>query len=449
VFRRILIANRGEIALRIMRACKDLGIETVAVYSQADRNAMHVQLADVSICIGPGPSTESYLNIPALIAAAEIADAEAIHPGYGFLSENAHFVDVVNDCGFTFIGPPAKAIASVGDKVSAKELAKKTGVATVPGSDGALESERDALEVARRVGYPVLIKASAGGGGRGMRVCHDDEQLVRGFHSARTEAESAFKNPMVFLEKYLDRPRHIEIQILGDQHGNIVHLGERDCSLQRRHQKLVEESPSPVVTPEVRQAMGEAAVRLVRAAGYYSAGTCEFLFDRQGNYYFIEVNSRIQVEHPVTEQVMGVDLIQEMIRVAAGEKLSLKQEELTPRGHAIEFRINAEDPDHGFKPSPGTVHRFRAPGGPGVRWDSHVYQGYTVPPYYDSMVGKLIVHRPTRRQAIAAAKRALDEMVLEGITTTIPLFLRILDHSDFVKGDVDTGFIERYFTIPR
>jgi len=449
VFRRILIANRGEIALRIMRACKDLGVETVAVYSQADRDSMHVQLADVSICIGPGPSVDSYLNIPALIAAAEIADAEAIHPGYGFLSENAHFVEVVDECGFTFIGPPAKAISAVGDKVSAKELAKKAGVPTVPGSDGPVETERDALEVARAVGYPVLIKASAGGGGRGMRVCRDADEVVRGFHAARTEAESAFKNSTVFLEKYLDRPRHIEVQILGDQHGNIVHLGERDCSLQRRHQKLVEESPSPVVTPELRREMGAAAVRLVREAGYYSAGTCEFLFDREGRYYFIEVNSRIQVEHPVTEEVTGVDLIQEMIKIAAGERLALQQEEIRPQGHAIEFRINAEDPEQGFKPSPGTVQRFVAPAGPGVRWDSHVYQGYVVPPYYDSMVGKLIVHRPTRRQAIAVAKRALDEIVLEGITTTVPLFQRIVEHSDFVKGDVDTGFIERYFTPPK
>ncbi|MEZ5965827.1 MAG: acetyl-CoA carboxylase biotin carboxylase subunit [Planctomycetota bacterium] len=449
MFRRILIANRGEIALRVMRACKDLGVETVAVYSQADRDAMHVQIADVAICIGPGPSVESYLNIPALIAAAEIADAEAIHPGYGFLSENAHFVDVVNECGFTFIGPPAAAIGAVGDKVSAKEIAKKAGVPTVPGSDGPVESERDALEVARRIGYPVLIKASAGGGGRGMRVCRDDDEVVRGYHSARTEAESAFKNSTVFIEKYLERPRHIEVQILGDQHGNVVHLGERDCSLQRRHQKLVEESPSPVITPELRAEMGDAAVRLVREVGYYSAGTCEFLFDREGRYYFIEVNSRIQVEHPVTEEVTGVDLIQEMIRVAAGERLALKQDEIRPQGHAIEFRINAEDPEQNFKPSPGTVTRFVAPAGPGVRWDSHVYQGYVVPPYYDSMVGKLIVHRPTRRQAIAVAKRALDELVLEGVTTTASLFQRIVEHSDFVKGDVDTGFIERYFSPPK
>ena len=449
MFRKILIANRGEIALRILRACKDLGVETVAVYSQADRNALHVELADSAICIGPGPSADSYLNIPALIAAAEIADAEAIHPGYGFLSENAHFVDVCNECGFTFIGPPATAIAAVGDKVSAKELAKRAGVPTVPGSDGPIESERDALEVARRVGYPVLIKASAGGGGRGMRVCHDDEQLVRGFHSARTEAEKAFKNPMVYLEKYLDRPRHIEFQLLGDQHGNVIHLNERDCSLQRRHQKLLEESPSPVLSEATRKAMGDAAVRLAREAGYYSAGTCEFLYDRDGNYYFIEVNSRIQVEHPVTEECMGVDLIQEMIRIAAGERLSLTQADVVSRGHAIEFRINAEDPTQGFKPSPGLVTRFRAPGGPGVRWDSHMYQGYTIPPHYDSMVGKLIVHRPTRRQAIAAALRALDELVVEGVATTTDLFREILQHSDFVKGDVDTGFIERYFTPAR
>jgi acetyl-CoA carboxylase biotin carboxylase subunit len=445
VFGRILIANRGEIALRIMRACKELSIETVAVYSQADRNAVYLADADVTICIGPPASRSSYLNIPALIAAAEVANVEAIHPGYGFLSENAHFVDVCNECELTFIGPSAKSIAAVGDKVQAIELARRAGVPTVPGSGGPIDSEREAMEVARRIGYPVLIKAAAGGGGRGMRVVNDEDGVENGIGQARAEAEAAFKNSTVYLEKYIERPRHVEIQILGDQHGNLIHLGERDCSLQRRHQKLLEESPSVALTPELRARMGEAAVRLAREAEYYSAGTVEFLLDRQGNFFFIEVNARIQVEHPVTEEVTGVDLIQEMIKIAAGERLTLRQEDIRPHGHAIEFRINAEDPDKGFKPSPGKITKLRVPGGPGVRWDSHVYEGYVVPPYYDSMVGKLIVHRGTRRQAIAASRRALSELTVEGITTTRDLFLKILDHSDFAKGDVDTGFIERYF----
>jgi len=445
VFRRILIANRGEIALRILRACKEMGIETVAVYSEADRGALYLRYADETVCIGPAASKSSYLDIPSLIAAAEIADVEAIHPGYGFLSENDHFVEVCQSCNIKFIGPSPESIALVGDKVAAKALAKKVGVPTVPGSDGPVESEQDALAVARKAGFPVLVKAAAGGGGRGMRVAHNEPSLVNGYHSARAEAESAFKDSTVYIEKYLEKPRHVEIQIIGDQHGNLVHLGERDCSLQRRHQKLVEESPCPVLEERTRKEMGEAAVRLAKAGGYYSAGTVEFLLDKNGDFYFIEVNSRIQVEHPVTEQVTGVDLIQEMIRVAAGERLSFRQEDIGSRGHAIEFRINAEDPENNFKPSPGTITTFVAPGGPGVRWDSHAYQGYTVPPYYDSMVGKLIIHRATRKQAIATAKRALEEMVIEGIATTIPLFLRILDHSDFINGVIDTSFIDRYF----
>jgi acetyl-CoA carboxylase biotin carboxylase subunit len=445
VFRRILIANRGEIALRILRACKELGIETVAVYSEADKGLLHLRYADETVCIGPAASKHSYLDIPSLIAAAEIADVEAIHPGYGFLSENDHFVEVCQSCNIKFIGPSPESIALVGDKVAAKALAKKVGVPTVPGSDGPIESEQEALAIARKAGFPVLVKAAAGGGGRGMRVAHNEPSLVNGYHSARAEAEAAFKDSTVYIEKYLERPRHVEIQIIGDQHGNLVHLGERDCSLQRRHQKLVEESPCVVLADKTRKEMGEAAVRLCKAGGYYSAGTVEFLLDQRGNFYFIEVNSRIQVEHPVTEQVTGIDLIQEMIRVAAGERLSFRQEDIQSRGHAIEFRINAEDPENNFKPSPGAIVSFVAPAGPGVRWDSHAYQGYTVPPYYDSMVGKLIVHRATRKQAIATAKRALEEMVIEGIHTTIPLFLRILDHSDFINGEVDTSFIDRYF----
>ncbi len=445
MFRRIMIANRGEIALRILRACKELGIETVAVYSEADRGALHLRYADETICIGPPASKSSYLDIPALISAAEIADVEAIHPGYGFLSENAHFVEVCQSCNIKFIGPSADAIERVGDKVRAKELARAADVPTVPGSDGPVESENEARELGRKIGYPVLIKAAAGGGGRGMRVAHNDASLLNGFHAARTEAEAAFKNPTVYIEKYLERPRHVEIQILGDMQGNVVHLGERDCSLQRRHQKLLEESPCVALKPETRRAMGDAAVRLAKAANYWSAGTVEFLLDQSGDFYFIEVNSRVQVEHPVSEQVTGIDIIQWMIRIAAGQSLPFRQEDIVPRGHAIEFRINAEDPEQNFKPSPGRIHELIAPAGPGVRWDSHVFQGYTVPPYYDSMVGKLIVHRATRSEAIATARRALEEMTLGGIATTIPLFLRVLDHSDFRNGMVDTGFIDRYF----
>ena len=445
MFQRILIANRGEIALRILRACKDLGIQSVAVYSEADKDSLHLRYADETICIGPAPSTESYLNIPALIAAAEIADVEAIHPGYGFLSENEHFAEVCQSCNIKFIGPSPTAIAQCGDKVAAKKLAKEAGVPCVPGSDGPVENEQDALAIARKIGFPVLVKAAAGGGGRGMRVAHNEPSLVTGYHSARSEAEKAFKDSTVYLEKYIEKPRHVEIQIMADQHGNVVHLGERDCSLQRRHQKLVEESPCPVLDEKTRAAMGEAAVRLAKAANYYSAGTVEFLLDKDKNFYFIEINSRIQVEHPVTEMVTDTDLIREMILVAAGHKLSWKQEDIRMRGHAMEFRINAEDPDHNFKPSPGKITQFVAPAGPGVRWDSHIYQGYSVPPHYDSMVGKLIIHRHTRKQVIEVARRALNELQLEGIKTTAGLFLRILDHSDFAAGDIDTGFIERYF----
>lgn len=446
MFHRILVANRGEIALRILRACKDLGIETVAVYSEADRDSLHLRYADETICIGPAASSGSYLNIPAIIAAAEIADVEAIHPGYGFLSENAHFAEVCHSCNIKFIGPSAEAITECGDKVAAKELAKRANVPCVPGSDGMVENEQEALRISREIGFPVLVKAAAGGGGRGMRVAHNEPSLVTGFHAARAEAEACFNNPTVYIEKFVDKPRHVEIQILADMHGNVVHLGERDCSLQRRHQKLLEESPCPVLDEETRQKMGEAAIRLAKVANYYSAGTVEFILDQDNNFYFIEINTRIQVEHPVTEAVTNRDLIIEMIRIAAGEPLSFRQEDIVMSGHAIEFRINAEDPDQNFKPSPGLIKSFVAPAGPGIRWDSHVYQGYTVPPHYDSMVGKLIVHQPTRAQAIAVAKRALGELQMEGIATTAPLFLRILEHSDFCNGDIDTGFIDRYFT---
>ncbi|MDP6928806.1 MAG: acetyl-CoA carboxylase biotin carboxylase subunit [Planctomycetota bacterium] len=445
MFRRILIANRGEIALRIMRAAKELGVETVAVYSEADRGSLHLRYADETVCIGPAASSDSYLDIPSLIAAAEIADVEAVHPGYGFLAENAHFVEVCQSCNLKFIGPSPETIALVGDKVTAIEAARAADVPTVPGSGGPVESEGDARAIASEIGYPVLIKAAAGGGGRGMRVADDEAGLIPALQSARAEAEGAFSNGTLYIEKFVEKPRHVEIQILADEHGNVIHLGERDCSLQRRHQKLLEESPCPVLSDEIRQAMTDAAVRMVRAANYHSAGTVEFLLDRDGQFYFIEVNSRIQVEHPVTEEVTGVDLIKEMIRIAAGDRLSLTQADVESRGHAIEFRINAEDPDSGFKPSPGTITTLVPPAGPGVRWDSHAYQGYTVPPYYDSMVGKLIVHRATRAEALQTARRALEELTIEGIATTTPFFRKILEHSDFINGEIDTSFIDQHF----
>jgi acetyl-CoA carboxylase biotin carboxylase subunit len=443
---RILIANRGEIALRIMRACRELGIETVAVYSDADRNALHLRYADETVCIGPAASTDSYLNVPALIAAAEIANADAIHPGYGFLAENAHFVEVCDSCKIQFIGPSADTIALVGDKVAAIDLARKAKVPTVPGSGGPIETEQEALAVARRIGLPILIKAAAGGGGRGMRVVRDEKELQKSFQAARVESEAAFKDPTVYIEKYIDRPRHVEVQILADKHGNVIHLGERDCSLQRRHQKLLEESPCVVLSEENRQAMGAAAIRLAKKAGYYSAGTVEFILDQEQNFYFIEINARIQVEHPVSEEVTGIDLIKQMIRVASDEHLGISQDDVKIHGHAMEFRINAEDPNRNFAPSPGVIDQLIAPAGPGVRWDSHVYEGYRVPPYYDSMVGKLIVHRRNRQATIEAARRALSEICMNGVVTTVPLFQQILEHADFIKGEVDTGFIERFFT---
>lgn len=444
-FRRIMIANRGEIALRVLRACREMGIETVAVYSEADRGSLHLRYADETVCIGPALSAQSYLDIPRLISAAEIADVEAIHPGYGFLSENAHFAEVCQSCNITFIGPSPETIALVGDKSQAIDIARKADVPVVPGSNGPVHSEEQALEIAREIGYPVMVKASAGGGGRGMRIASNDVSLVNGFHAARREAEAAFKDGTLYLEKRIDNPRHVEVQILADMHGNVVHLGERDCSLQRRHQKTIEESPSPAIDEATRRAMGEAAVRLVKAAGYYSAGTVEFLVDAEGNFYFIEVNARIQVEHPVTEAVSGVDLIREMLRVAQGERLEFTQEDIQFRGHAIEFRVNAEDPDDDFRPCPGQIGLFVAPGGRGVRWDSHCYSGYRIPSNYDSLIGKLVVHAETRERAFALARRALDELIIENIKTTVPLYRRILDHADFISGQVDTGFIERYF----
>jgi acetyl-CoA carboxylase biotin carboxylase subunit len=444
MFGRILVANRGEIAQRVIRTCRELGIETVAVYSEADADALYLRQADETICIGPAPSAKSYLNIPAIISAAEVADVDAIHPGYGFLSENEHFAEVCNSCNITFIGPDPESIAAVGNKARARAMALEANVPVVPGSDGPVEDEKLALEVAQRLGYPVMIKAASGGGGRGMRIARNDPSLVSGFHAARAEAEAAFGDGTVYLEKFVENPRHIEIQLLGDQQGNVIHLFERDCSIQRRHQKLIEESPSPQLTPELRRRMGEAAVRLAKHARYYNAGTCEFLLDRKGNFYFIEVNARIQVEHTVTELVTGVDLVREQILIAAGEPLSYRQEDIELRGHAIECRINAEDPDRDFQPSPGTLAMYVPPGGPGIRVDSHVYSGYRIPPNYDSMIGKLLAHRRDRDAAIRTMLRALDEFVIQGPKTTIPLLRKVLDHAEFRASLHDTGFVERY-----
>lgn len=448
MFQRILVANRGEIALRIIRACRDMGIKVVAVFSEADRGAPYLSLADQAICIGPAASSESYLHIPRIISAAEIADVEAIHPGYGFLSENPHFAEVCRSCKIEFIGPSKEAMRLLGNKNEARKLAQKAGVPVVPGSQGLLKDENEALKLAHEIGYPVLIKAAAGGGGRGMRVARNDISLRAGLTAAQQEAEKAFKDGSVYLEKYIEQPRHIEVQILADNHGNVVHLFERDCSLQRRHQKLVEESPAPNLPAEVRQSICDAAVRMVRAANYQNAGTCEFLLDKHNHFYFIEVNARIQVEHPVTELVTGIDLVREQIRIAAGERLGYKQSDVQHRGSAIECRINAEDPAADFRPSPGLISRWQPPGGPGVRIDSHVVAGYRVPPNYDSLVAKLLVHRNDRTSAIACMQRALAEFVVEGIKTTIPLHREILAYKNFVDGQADTTLIERYLQKP-
>jgi len=442
MFSRILIANRGEVALRIIRACKELGIESVAIYSQADSNASYLHLADERICIGAAPSVDSYLNIPRIIAAAEIADVEAIHPGYGFLAENAHFLEVCRDCKIEFIGPSLESMTLLGDKIRAKALAREVDVPMAPDSEGAVDNVEDALEIAERIGYPVAIKAAAGGGGRGIRFAHNAASLKSMYQQARSEAEIAFNDGTLFMEKCIENFRHIEVQLLGDRHGNIVHLYERDCSVQRRQQKVVEETPAPGLDPKLRQEICSAAVRLARASGYYNAGTVEFMLDGD-DFYFLEVNTRIQVEHPITEMVTGVDLVKWQLRVAAGEELPFTQEDITTDGVAIECRINAEDPANNFRPSPGRVDAFVAPGGFGVRWDSHVYQGYNIPPTYDSMVGKLIVHRPTREEAIATTKRALDEFVIEPTKTTVPLCRRILSEQKFVDAQWDTKYIER------
>ena len=443
MFQRILVANRGEIALRIIRACRELGIETVAVFSEADRGAHYLSLADEAYCIGPAQAVDSYLLINRIISAAEVGGAQAIHPGYGFLAENAKFAEICRECDIEFIGPPVSAMNGLGDKVSSRIVAMKANVPTVPGSEGLLKDEAEAVQIANKIGYPVLIKATAGGGGKGMRVARNEQDLKLGVKQASQEAEKAFKNAGVFLEKYVENPRHVEVQLIGDQHGNVLHLWERECSTQRKHQKLIEEAPAPTLPDHVRNAMCEAAVRLAKSAGYYNAGTCEFIVDKDYNFYFIEVNARIQVEHPVTEQITGIDLIESQIRVAAGEKLPFQQSDIQRNGHAIEVRINAEDPDNEFRGSPGTITKLRIPGGRGVRFDSHVHEGYKIPPYYDSMVGKLIVHRPTRDQAIACMLRALDEFVIEGVKTSIPLLRKILRDPTFQAGQVDTRWLER------
>jgi len=443
MFKRILVANRGEIALRILRACRELGIETVAIFSEADRGAAYLELADEAYCVGPPKAGDSYLKIDRVISAAEVGNVQAIHPGYGFLAENAHFAEVCRSCNIEFIGPSHEAMALVGDKNAARRLAGEVKVPIVPGSEGLLESEAQAVSVARRIGFPVLIKASAGGGGRGMRVAVNDLALRAGMQQAQAEAEAAFGNGELYLEKYVERPRHVEVQVLADLHGHVVHLWERDCTMQRRHQKLIEESPAPQLRAETRRAMCEAAVRLVQAAKYTNAGTVEFIIDREGDFYFIELNARIQVEHPVTEMVTGVDLIKAQIRVAAGEPLPFGQGEVRQEGSAIECRINAEDPQKGFRPTPGTITRWIVPGGFGVRFDSHVYAGYAVSPYYDSMIGKLIVHQPSRQEALICMERSLAELRIEGVKTTVPLLREILKHGAFSEGHVDTTFIER------
>jgi len=442
MFKRILIANRSEIALRIIRACKELGVETVAVYSQADEKAEYLNLADETICIGPPQSGRSYLDIPRIISAAEITDVEAIHPGYGFLAENDHFAEVCNSCGIAFIGPKPETIALVGNKSAARQIAMQNDVPVIPGSKSLVENDTEALKIARGIGFPVIIKASAGGGGRGMRVAHNDISLVNAFLAARAEAEVAFGDSSVYIEKYIENPRHIEIQVLGDAEGNVVHLGERDCSLQRRHQKIVEESPSPAMSDELRKRMGDAAIRLCRASGYINAGTVEFLVDKDLQFYFMEVNARIQVEHPVTEMVTGLDLVKAQIRIASGERLWFVQSDIQLEGHAIECRINAEDPEDNLRPCPGKITHYFQPGGRGVRVDSHVYAGYEVPAHYDSMIAKLIVHADNRTKAIQTLRRALEEYKIKGVKTTIPLHLEIVRHPQFVKGQFDTSFLE-------
>jgi acetyl-CoA carboxylase biotin carboxylase subunit len=442
LLKKILIANRGEIALRIIRACRELGVSTVAIYSEADRDALHVRFADEAICIGPPPSKESYLNVARILAAAEVTNADAIHPGYGFLAENAQFAEICLSSGLTFIGPKPDMITAMGDKSLAKDTMRKAGVPVVPGSDGVVKDVEEAKRIAKEIGFPVIIKASAGGGGRGMRIVRAEDELEKLFQTARTEAEAAFANPDVYVEKYLEEPRHIEIQVLGDAFGNVIHLGERDCSVQRRHQKLIEESPSPAVDAELRERIGAAAVKGAKSVKYLGAGTIEFLLDKEKNFYFMEMNTRIQVEHPVTEFVTGYDLIKAQIEIASGKRIGKKKVKF--HGHALECRINAEDPNNDFRPSPGKITTLHFPGGPGVRIDSHVYDGYVIPPYYDSLVAKLIVHAATRKEAITRMTYALEEFVIEGIHTTIPFQKKVMQSEKFRSGVFDTRFIETF-----
>ncbi len=444
MFSKVLVANRGEIALRIIRACREMGVRTVAVYSTPDASSPHVHLADEAVCIGNAPSSQSYLNVPAIISAAEITDVDAIHPGYGFLSENAHFAEICESCHIKFIGPSPQAIRAMGDKMAARETARKAGVPIIPGTAEAVKDKDDALKIAKKIKYPVIIKAAAGGGGRGMRVCHNEVRLVSALMTAQHEAENAFGNAAVYIEKYLERPKHIEIQLLADTHGNIIYLQERDCTIQRRHQKLVEEAPSPSVDWKLRRKMGEMAVKAAKAVNYTNAGTVEFLLNEDGQFYFIEMNTRVQVEHGITELITGIDIVKEQLRIAAGEKLTIRKQDQVPlRGHAIECRINAEDPANNFSPSPGKIERYNAPGGPGVRVDSHAYAGYTVLPFYDSMIGKLMVHGRNRGEAIAIMQRALEEFIVEPIKTTIPIHKEIMKHPVFRRGQMYTDFIDR------
>jgi acetyl-CoA carboxylase biotin carboxylase subunit len=443
MFKKILIANRGEIALRVIHACRELGIKTVAVYSEADENSLHVRFADEAVCIGPPRSADSYLNVPAIISAAEITGADAIHPGYGFLSESAYLAEVCEACHIRFIGPDPSVIKLLGDKARAKKAMKKAGVPMLPGSDGPVTGEEQALKVAKDIGYPIIIKAVAGGGGRGMRVVQNPGELPNALRTAQREAEAAFGNGDVYVEKYLQNPRHIEFQIIGDHHGNVVHLGERECSIQRRHQKLIEESPSPALSDKIRKKMGSVVVDAAKAVQYTNAGTFEFLMDGDGRFYYMETNTRLQVEHPVTEMVTGIDIVKEQIRIAAGERLSFKQSEVTFTGHSIECRVNAEDPET-FAPSPGTIHAFSVPGGPGVRIDTFAHAECTVPPYYDSMIAKIIVHGRDRQEAIARMRRVLEMTVIEGIRTSVPLHLKILNEADFQAGRLSTSFMERF-----
>ncbi len=445
MFERILIANRGEIAVRIIRACRELGVRTVAVYSEADARSMHVQMADEAICIGPAPSKDSYLKIANIISAAEVADVDAIHPGYGFLSENAHFAEICQNCNITFIGPTPDNIRKMGDKAIARETMKKAGVPVAPGSESVVKTKEDALKIAQEIGYPVLIKAVAGGGGKGMRVARNDVSLVQGFMMASSEAERAFSNAAVYIEKFLEQARHIEMQVIADHHGNYCHLFERDCSIQRRHQKLLEEAPSPALNADIRKRLGKAAIRAMEAVKYRNAGTLEFLFDQKTqNFYFMEMNTRIQVEHPITEQITGIDLIKEQLRIASGEKLSFRQGDLAAKGHSIEFRVNAEDTYRNFTPSPGKIQFINFPGGPGVRVDSHVYNGYDVSPHYDSMIAKIIVTANTREEAIVRMGRALGEFMIEGPATTVPLGQALLADARFERGEYTTTFLENF-----